>query len=1043
MTLRHVQLTVAAIGVVCLMVLGGQGVHGQQGPVEQFEGTVLIVWGDPHPVRGSNSAIRYSLALLDGQVIPLERGAQQDEVARHFGERVTVTGRRIARATPGVASAQAIAVDAIERSQPQQASAPAAAVATTRKVIYLLVKFSDDAAVPHPPIFFTDLTNPLTPPAGATFPATVNGFFMKTSWSQLSWQGDVGGIGGIGAPGGWLTLPHTKSYYAPCGWSGSCANLSALSADATALGKAQGISFPAYDNINFVLSNDLDCCAWGGSYVLDNKVYGATWEPPWGQETGTYSHELGHSIGLPHSGWVYYAYDSPWDIMSNRTSPNTTQCGSYVSANSGGTSTIFCTEPGDGYIEPHKDILGWIPSSNMVVTDSSSSGTWTLEGAALPLGSALKMIKICLAGFACTGSSARYFTVEARVKFLGTTSQFDNAIPGEGIIIHDVQMGRAPISGPCYFNNQSGFAVPVDATPGDYNSSNCSYTGQTALFNAQWMPGQTYTNNTYHFKVSVVSRSGSTFVVSVATTAGPTVTAPSTVTAGGSITGTVANGPGNALDWVGLYCPTTLTDGAYVEWRYLNNSQSPPATGLTNATVTLPAPVSPTTCNLRLFANDGYTKLATSGNVSIQSAPALSINDVSANEGNSGTTNFGFTVTLSPVNNSQTVTVNYTTADGTATSGSDYTAQSGTLTFSPGVSTRPITVLVTGDTTTEANETFVVNLSNPSNAIISDAQGQGTIVNDDAPSPAVTGPSTVAAGGTITATVTNGPGNPLDWVGLYCPTTLADTAYSDWRYLNNSQSQPATGVANATVTMPAPGSAATCNLRLFINDGFTKLATSGNVSVQSGPALTINDVSANEGNSGTKNFAFTVTLSPVNNSQTVTVNYATANGTATAGSDYTAQSGTLTFAPGVSTRPITVVVTGDTASESDETFFVNLTNASNAGIIDAQGQGTIVNDDAAVTAPATVAIGGTITGTVTNGPGNRLDWAGLYCPTTLADGAYTSWRYLNNSQSQPATGVTSATVTFPAPGSATTCNLRLFINDGYTKLATSGTVTVQ
>jgi large repetitive protein len=78
----------------------------------------------------------------------------------------------------------------------------------------------------------------------------------------------------------------------------------------------------------------------------------------------------------------------------------------------------------------------------------------------------------------------------------------------------------------------------------------------------------------------------------------------------------------------------------------------------------------------------------------------------------------------------------------------------------------------------------------------------------------------------------------------------------------------------------------------------------------------------------------------------VTVNCATANGTATAGSDYTSTSGTVTFAPGETTKTITVVVKGDKEKESNETFFVDLFGASsNASIVDAQGIGTIVDDD--------------------------------------------------------------------------------------------------
>src|SRR5262249_30733202 len=113
------------------------------------------------------------------------------------------------------------------------------------------------------------------------------------------------------------------------------------------------------------------------------------------------------------------------------------------------------------------------------------------------------------------------------------------------------------------------------------------------------------------------------------------------------------------------------------------------------------------------------------------------------------------------------------------------------------------------------------------------------------------------------------------------------------------------------------------------------------------PSLSINNVSQAEGNSGTTAFNFTVTLSSASTS-TVTVQYATADGTANAGSDYTATSGTLSFAPGAVQKTITVSVTGDATIEPDESFFVNLTTPVNATIAAGQGQGTIVNDDAAL-----------------------------------------------------------------------------------------------
>src|SRR5207249_933405 len=99
-------------------------------------------------------------------------------------------------------------------------------------------------------------------------------------------------------------------------------------------------------------------------------------------------------------------------------------------------------------------------------------------------------------------------------------------------------------------------------------------------------------------------------------------------------------------------------------------------------------------------------------------APLVTINDVSKNEGNSGTTSFVFTVSLSAVSGKH-VSVNFATADGTATvAGADYFAASGTVYFAPGQMTASITILVCGDKSTEPNETFLVNLTGATNGTI-------------------------------------------------------------------------------------------------------------------------------------------------------------------------------------------------------------------------------------------------------------------------------------------------------------------------------------
>jgi hypothetical protein len=191
--------------------------------------------------------------------------------------------------------------------------------------------------------------------------------------------------------------------------------------------------------------------------------------------------------------------------------------------------------------------------------------------------------------------------------------------------------------------------------------------------------------------------------------------------------------------------------------------------------------------------------------------------------------------------------INYTTQDGTATvADGDYTAATGTVNFAPGETSKTITVNATGDTKFEANETFQVALTGPFNGPVAPGSivGSGTITNDDAP-----------------------------------------------------------------------------------------------------PTISIGNVSQNEGNSGTTAYSFTVSLSNAS-SQTVAVNYTTADGTATvADSDYVATAGSLSFAPGETSKTITVLVNGDTKFEANQAFSVALSNASNGTLGTSTGTGTIVNDD--------------------------------------------------------------------------------------------------
>ena len=115
----------------------------------------------------------------------------------------------------------------------------------------------------------------------------------------------------------------------------------------------------------------------------------------------------------------------------------------------------------------------------------------------------------------------------------------------------------------------------------------------------------------------------------------------------------------------------------------------------------------------------------------VDNEPRISIGDVQAKEATSGTTPFDFAVSLSSAYDIP-VTVNYTTADGSAKAGTDYAATSGSVVFAAGETTKTIPVLVSGNGTPEANKAFSVDVSTPNTyAVISKGVGVGTIVDKE------------------------------------------------------------------------------------------------------------------------------------------------------------------------------------------------------------------------------------------------------------------------------------------------------------------------
>ena len=160
---------------------------------------------------------------------------------------------------------------------------------------------------------------------------------------------------------------------------------------------------------------------------------------------------------------------------------------------------------------------------------------------------------------------------------------------------------------------------------------------------------------------------------------------------------------------------------------------------------------------------------------------AVSISDVTVVEGDTGAVNAVFVVTLHPASG-HTVTVAYAAEDGTASLGADYAATQGVLTFAPGDVARSITVPINGDGQDETNEEYFVFLSDPSNAVISDAMGAGVVIDDDGPSVALSMATDLLAenDGTAATTVTLSAVSAQD---VFVTLTLNGTAIQGVDYI--------------------------------------------------------------------------------------------------------------------------------------------------------------------------------------------------------------------------------------------------------------------
>jgi Metallo-peptidase family M12B Reprolysin-like/Calx-beta domain len=548
------------------------------------------------------------------------------------------------------------------------------------------------------------------------------------------------------------------------------------------------------------------------------------------------AHEMGHQFRGNHS----------FNGTTSNCGGGNRNASTAWEPGSGSTVMAYAGICGAEDLQPHSDDLFHVGNLINEMQPFVTTGAGSVCGVSTPTGNPAPVV-----------NAGPDFTIPASTPFSLTGSATDTNGPVLNYVWEEMDLGTA---GP---PNTDNGTRPIFRTFNVLSSPTRTFPKLADILSGAATPafGEAYatTNRTMNFRLTVrdnFAGGGATSTdlvqVTVVAAAGPfTITAPNTAVSwtGGTsqaVTWNVANTTGAPINAANVRISLS-TDGGTTFPTVLAASTA------NDGNETIVVPNTPTT--------QGRIKVEAVGNAFFDindanltivggTGPGASIADVSVTEGNSGTTNALFPVTLTAVSGTP-VTIDFTTAPGTATAPSDYAIASGTLTFAPGETSHNVTVAVVGDTNIEADETFFVNLSNLSGGgTIGDAQGQATIINDDF------GAVTINAGD---ASVVEG--NPTTNPDLLVPVTL---------------SGPSGGV--------------------------------------------------------------------------VTVAFSTADGTATAGTDYTSTAGTLTFAPGVTSQNVTVSVTSDLAAEPDETFFVNLTAPVGGTIGDAQGVGTINDDDGASTA---------------------------------------------------------------------------------------------
>jgi len=424
-----------------------------------LSGWFTVVWGD----AADKSQITKAFFLTDDtghsrRLFLGEALGQSVDLVDLNGRRVVIQGEWRTTSAPGD-DTLIFNVHSIRPEIEAGARGPADAIAGTQPWVSILCKFADETAEPKPLSFFQEMY-------AGTYPGLDN-YWRELSYDTINLAGSVAV--------GWYTLRQPTSYYVydVDGDGDDDLDFGRLAEDCTAAADAD-VYFPDFAGINLMMNSTPFFFYYGGSWRLTIDGVTQVWRMTWiwsgvyGNNLALIEHEMGHGFGLPHSG-TYGGNDNFWDVMG------------FGTGWPGIDDPVF-GRLGIHTIAHHKDILGWIPADKKLEVGAGGSATVRLERLANPMTDNYRLIKIPIAG-----SASRFYTLEAR-KWEG----HDAGVPGEAVIIHEVDTNRSP---PAHLLDFDGDILTFD--------------------DQMWTVGETFVDSTYNIEVSVDAATETGFVISI------------------------------------------------------------------------------------------------------------------------------------------------------------------------------------------------------------------------------------------------------------------------------------------------------------------------------------------------------------------------------------------------------------------------------------------------------------------------------------------------------------------------------------------------